>query len=286
MSFSSVVNIIINGLLMGGVYGLFASGFTFQLGCLSIYNFSFGNWLILAMYLTFFSIKVWNIGILAMIVVLFIIFFIVGYAIRRFILEKGTISTHIISTIGIGMLLNGIILITFTARPRSFEYLEPMYQITPNIRIGLYRLLIFVLAGTIMIGFQIFLKKTTLGKTIRAVTERYETSKLMGINSSNIINIAFGISFILIAISGMMLMTLYPVTFGASDSYQLMSFLIASLAGLGNIRGAFFSGLIVGVLSSLISLFVSSFGNVIFIVIIIIFLVIRPQGLFAKKSNM
>jgi len=285
MTVSAFIYILINGLFIGSVYGLFASGFTFQLGCLSVYNFSFGSWLILSMYLTFFFIRIWNVGIVLMIIIMLVFFFVMGYLVRRYILKKGTMNTHIIATIGIGMIINGIILITFTPRTRSLGYTEPMFEITPDLRIGLYRLLIFFLAAVIMFSFHAFLKRTTLGKTIRAVTEKYETSKLMGINSSNIINVAFGISFVLMAVSGMMMMIMYPVTFGASDSYMLMSFLIASLAGLGNMKGAFFVGLIVGVMGALLQFIVSSFGDVILYMIIIFLLIARPQDLFSRAEH-
>ena len=285
MNIYMFVSILINGILIGGVYGLFASGFTFQLGCLSVYNFSFGNWLILSMYFTFFLLKVWNIHIVGTIVIIFALFFLMGYLERGLLLRKGSTDTHIITTIGVGMIINGVILIAFTARPRSIGFVEPMLQIVPDIRIGLFRLLMFVIAAGITFGFQIFLKRTTLGRTIRAVTEKHDTSRLMGIDADKTINIAFGLSFLIMALAGIMLTIMYPITFGASDSFQLMSFLIASLAGLGNMKGAFFAGLIVGTVGALLQFLVSSFGDVLLYIIIVGFLIARPSGMFLKLNK-
>ncbi len=285
MNMYMFVSILVNGLLIGGVYGLFASGFTFQLGCLSVYNFSFGNWLILSMYITFFLLKVWNIHLVGTTAIIFGLFFLMGFLERRLLLRKGSTDTQIITTIGMGMIINGLILIVFTARPRSTGFVEPMLQITPDIRLGLFRLLIFVLAAAIMFGFQAFLKNTSLGRTIRAVIEKHDTAMLMGIDADNTVNVAFGISFVIMALSGIMLTIMYPITFGASDSFQLMSFLIASLAGLGNMKGAFFAGLIVGTMGALLQFFISSFGDVILYVLIVGFLIARPSGMFARQTR-
>lgn len=275
MNLDIFLTLLLSGILTGSLYGLFASGLTFQLGSLSIANFGYGSWLILAMYTTYFALKVWGLPLMVVILVLPPSYFLAGYLIRNYFLRQGTLASQILTTLGIAMMVDGFIVMVYSPAPRTLGIIEPLYYLTADIYVGQLRVLAFVVAAIALISFQLFLRRSYLGKMIRAVVEERETAQLMGINSERVLGIAFGLSFVLIAISGILMMHLFPVTTPAGAIYQLMSFLIATIAGLGNMRGAFFAGIAIGVMNSFLVYFASSYATVVlftvFVVVLILF---------------
>jgi branched-chain amino acid transport system permease protein len=274
MTFDVFATLLLSGIFTGALYGLFASGLTFQLGSLSIANFGYGSWLILAMYTTYFALQVWGIPLIAVIVVLPVAYFIAGYLIRNIFLRQETLAVQILTTLGIAMIVDGIIIMVYSPAPRTLGIVEPLFELSPGIRVGQLRFLAFVIAGVTLIAFQLFLRRSYLGKMIRAVVEEPEAAQLMGINSDRILGIAFGLSFVLIAIAAILMIHLFPVTTSAGGVYQLMSFLIATIAGLGNMRGAFLAGIAIGVLNAFLLYFASSYATVILFSVFVIVLVL------------
>jgi branched-chain amino acid transport system permease protein len=162
----------------------------------------------------------------------------------------------------------------YSPAPRTLGIIEPLFYITPGIHVGQLRFLAFVVAAVALIAFQLFLRRSYLGKMIRAVVEERETAQLMGINSERVLGIAFGLSFVLIAIAAILMIHLFPVTTSAGAVYQLMSFLIATIAGLGNMRGAFFAGIAIGVLNAFLLYFASSYATVVLFTVFVVVLVL------------
>ena len=272
MTYDLFITLLLGGIGTGALYGLFASGLTFQLGSLSIANFGYGAWLILAMYTSYFALRVWHIPLILLIVLLPLSYFAIGYAIRNTFLKRSTLTVQILTTIGISMIVNGAIIMVYSPAPRTLGIIEPIFNLTDTIEVGQLRVLAFVVAAVTLIAFQIFLRRSYLGKTIRAVVAEREAAQLMGINANRIIGIAFGLSFVLVAISGIVMIHLFPVTTSAGSIYELMSFLIATVAGLGNVRGAFFAGIMIGILNAFLLYFVPSYATVILFTIFILVL--------------
>lgn len=283
MNFANIMTALISGLCTGGVYGLFSSSFSFQLGALDIADFSFGSWLMISMYMTFFMVSQWQIGILPFLIILFAVYFAVSFVLCKYIFSKRSMENNMVITMGISMLVQNAAIMLFTSYPRSLGIIEKSWMIG-NVRIAQIRLILLIVSAVLLLGFQAFLNKTWTGKTIRAVVQNKDVACLMGINASRVKNIAFAISYIMLAASGIMLVTLFSVDPTTGEYYQMMSFLICIIAGLGNIKGAFFSGLLVGVLMSILNLISSQFAIVILFAIFVLLLVIRPKGLFTKAA--
>ncbi|MDR1572119.1 MAG: branched-chain amino acid ABC transporter permease [Clostridiales Family XIII bacterium] len=284
LDFPSVMTILINGLCTGGVYGLFASSFTFQCGSLNITDFSFGSWLMLAMYLTFFMYTGWQTGIVPFVILLFLCYFTISFLISRFMLSKRDEFTNMIITMGISLIIQNAATLLFSSSPRSLGIIERTISIG-GVQIMQTRLIMLVLSAAILIGFHAFLKRTWTGKTIRAVIQRKEMAYLIGINSDRVKNVAFAVSYVMLSASGIMLIVLFSVEPTIGGFYQMMSFLICIIGGLGNLKGAFFSGLLVGVLIAVLNMMSSQFAMVLLFLIFAIILVVRPRGLFALKSR-
>lgn len=274
----SFLTILISGICTGGVYGLFASSFTFQIGSLDTPDFSFGAWIMLSMYLTFFSQKIWNVGVLVFLLIP--VYFGVGYLVNRFLLSKQTLYIKMLITMGISFMIQNFVILVFTAFPRNLGIIDRAITIGNGVQIGMLKLIMLVSSAVLLIGLQLFISKTWMGRTIRAIIQQKEAAYLMGINAEKIKNIAFGVSYGMVFISGMMLLVLFSVEPTAGGFYQMMSFLICIIAGLGNMRGAFYSGLLIGVLISFLNIFIAQYAMFVLFLIFIVILVIKPTGLF------
>lgn len=284
MNLANIITALISGVCTGGVYGLFASSYSFQLGALNIADFSFGSWLMMSMYMTFYMLGQWGWGIVPFLIILLAAYFLIGFFLCKFILSKRNMENNMVITMGISMLLQNAAIMLFTSYPRSMGIIEEIFKIG-EVRIAKIRLALLVLSAIILLGFQMLLNRTWIGKTIRAVVQNRDVACLMGVNANRVKNVAYAISYIMLAASGIMLVVLFSVEPTTGEYYQMMSFLICIIGGLGNIKGAFFSGLLIGVLMSVLNLISAQFAIVILFALFVIFLVVKPTGLFTKTSR-
>jgi branched-chain amino acid transport system permease protein len=286
MGISAYISIILNGILTGGVYGLFSSAFSFQAGALNYANFAYGAQIMLSMYITYYSVIVWHLALPLALILVLGGNIVIGFIFRKTALNNDEFGTQILCTMGISMIIINLCTFFATAYPRDMAILEKRLYITRTISIGTIQLICFVLAAVILLGFHLFLTKTWYGMAIRAVVEKKETAAIMGINTGHILDLAFSISCCLIGISGIMLMTMFSVNPLFGDYLQTIAFIVCISAGLGNMGGAFLSGITIGVLSSLITTVLGSrFHDPLLFALFVILLIIRPYGIFNSKKR-
>lgn len=283
---AALVSVILNGILIGGVYGLTSSAFTFQSGALKFSNFAYGACIMLSMYLTFYGIREWNIPVPLAFLAVLVVNILLGIILRKTVLKSNSITTQILCTMGVSLIIINLVTYFFTSLPRTMAIFEIRLNITEEISIGLTQLLCFVLAACILLGFHFFLTKTWTGRAIRAVVQNKSIASTMGINSERMMDIAFSVSYALIGLSGIMLMIMFQVDPNFGNYIQTIAFLVCISAGLGNLRGAFFSGIIVGVLSALITyLLGAKWHNPVLFGLFVLVLLVRPHGIFNSKKN-
>jgi branched-chain amino acid transport system permease protein len=286
MGISAYISIILNGILTGGVYGLFSSAFSFQAGALGYANFAYGAQIMISMYITYSSVAVWNLPLPLALLIVLGGNIILGYIFRKTALNNDEFGTQILCTMGISMIIVNLCTFFATAYPRDLAILEKRLYITKTISIGAIQLTCFVLAAVILLSFHFFLTKTWYGMAIRAVVEKKETAAIMGIHTGHILDLAFSISCCLIGISGIMLMTMFSVNPLFGDYLQTIAFIVCISAGLGNMGGAFFSGITIGVLSALITTILGSrFHDPLLFALFVVLLIIRPYGIFNSKKR-
>jgi branched-chain amino acid transport system permease protein len=286
MGVTAYLSIILNGMLTGGVYGLFSSAFTFQAGALNFANFSYGAFIMLSMYITYYTITVWHLPVFAAVLIILLINSAMGIALRKTVLRTGNFGTQILCTMGISMIVINMVSFFFSSYPRDMAILEKRLYLHPEISIGLIQLACFVLAAAILLGFHLFLTRTWQGVAIRAVVQNREIAGILGINTSHILDLAFSLSCCLIGISGIMLMVMFPVTPIFGDYLQNIAFIVCISAGLGNMWGAFLSGIFIGVIPSLIMAILGArFQDPILYLLFVAILLIRPYGLFNSGKN-
>jgi branched-chain amino acid transport system permease protein len=168
----------------------------------------------------------------------------------------------------------------------DLAFLEARVYFTPEISVGLIQLICLGLAALLLLSFSIFLQNTWTGRAIRAVVQNKDIANLMGIDSERMLDIAFAVSYILIGISGMMLIMLFPADPQFGNYITLIAFVVCVVSGLGNLWGSFLTGILVGVLSALISTVLGSIYHDPFLfALFVVILLVRPNGIFTKKSR-
>lgn len=286
MNGSAYIAVILNGILVGGVYGLFSSAFTFQSGALKFANFSYGACLMLSMYLTYASTQLWHMPVAVAVVFVLLCNVLLGFILRKTVLRTTNFGTQILCTMGVSMILTNIITFFFTSYPRDLAIFEYRIHITEQVSIGSIQLVCFVLAGVVLLGFQFFLTRTWQGKAIRAVVQNQDIAATMGINTRRAMDMAFSLSYMLIGVSGIMLMIMNSARPDIGNYFQTLAFIICVSAGIGNMGGAFFSGIFVGVLSALITTVLGAqFHDPLLFGLFVILLLIRPYGIFNSRKK-
>ena len=283
---TQMLSSIIDGLLIGFVYGVAAMGLTLIWGVMRVINLSHGATMALGMfttYLLFSDLAVNPYLALVAVVVLSLLFgfLIYGVALQR-VIQAGYLST-LLATFAVNMIIIGVGTAVFTTSPRNIDFSAGSFTIGGIILPGT-RLLAALAAVVITSALYLFLYFTRPGKSIRAVSDNQAAAELMGISSSQVLALSFGLGTMLAAVAGGLTSTFFPFTILSGASYQLKGFVICVLGGLGNPLGALLGGLFLGGLEGVVPIFMPvSWVPVVEFVLFVLVLVVRPTGLLGSK---
>jgi len=287
MNVGTLLTSLVDGLLIGVVYGIAAMGLNLIWGVMRVINLAHGALIALGMFgvYLFFS----NLGLnpylaLVWVALLGLLMGIIIYiiAIAR-VINAPHLST-LLATFAVNMIIIGLGTAALTTTPRDTGFS------LGNIQVGLLTLqstrLIAALVTLLVTGaLYAFLYRTRTGKYIRAVSNNRSAAELMGIPSSQILALSFGIGTMLAAIAGGLIATFFSFTILSGSTYELKSFIISVLGGLGNPLGALVGGLILGVLEGLLPLAMpNTWVPVIEFLLFILILLIKPSGLLGDKK--
>ncbi len=283
-----ILNSIIDGLLLGFVYGLAAMGLTLIWGVMNVINLSHGPIIALGMYGVYILFNALGMNpYLALIFVsafgLFLGVFIYFIAVNR-VIDAPHLST-LLATFAVAMVITGLGTAIFTASPRNLDFTLGSVTIG-SITIPVTRIVAAFLSVLITAGLYAFLYRTRQGRYIRAVSNNREAAELMGVPSVRILALSFGIGTMLAMAAGGLISTIFPFTILAGGIYELKSFVIGVLGGLGNPVGALLGGLILGILEGIIPAFMpTTWVPIIEFILFVLILLLRPQGLFGAKKS-
>lgn len=287
MNAVTILTSLVDGLLIGVVYGIAAMGLNLIWGVMRVINLAHGALIAFGMfgvYLIFGSLGLNPYISLLLVAVLGLLMGVVIYfvAIAR-VLSAPHLST-LLATFSVNMILIGLGTAVFTTTPRDTGYSLGSVQIGPLVLLGT-RLVAAVVTLLVTAALYIFLYRTRTGKYIRAVSNNRSAAELMGIPSSRILALSFGIGTMLAAVAGGLIATFFSFTILSGEIYQQKSFVIGVLGGLGNPLGALLGGLILGVLEGLLPLTMpNTWVPVIEFVLFILILLIKPSGLLGGRQ--
>jgi branched-chain amino acid transport system permease protein len=208
-------------------------------------------------------------------------FLMYGAAVHR-VLGGPHLST-LLATFSVNMMIIGVGTAMFTTTPRNVDFSLGRLQLGPVTLLGT-RLLAALIAVGVAGGLYLFLYRTAPGKAIRAVANNRAAAELMGIPSAQVLALSFGLGTMLAASAGGLIATFFPFTILAGGSYELKSFVICVLGGLGNPTGALIGGLVLGLLEGLIPVFLPITWVPVFeFVLFVLILLVRPSGLLGER---
>ncbi len=284
---SGILASMIDGLLVGSVYGLAAMGLSLIWGVMNVINLTHGAMIALGMfgmYLLFGIITTNAYVLLPPVIAAGLVLGIIVYWMSvHWVVGRATLMS-LLSTFAVNMMVIGIGTTLFSTSPYNVNFS------LPGITIGAYtftgnHIAAALSAVVIALALQLFLYRTRAGKAIRAVADNREAAELMGISSTAVLTIAFGIGIALAAASGALVSTLFPFTILSGGAYELKSFVVTVLAGLGKPAGALFAGVLLGLLEGAVTPFIAvSWVPLIEFGLFVVVLVVFPRGIFGRAT--
>ena len=287
---------LINGLLIGGVYALIAVGLSMIHGVMKIVNFAQGEFLTIGMYFSFIlynfmpkgSLPYW---LLIPVAILMYLFGIIVFrtAICR-VIGKGD-SNYILLTLGLSILIQNVLQLIFGPNYRSLNISNDLkygayFLFNDEIILSHPRLIAFVGALIFVILVTYFLSRTDLGRAMRATAENTTVAQTLGINVNRVFTIAFGLGTVFAGISGLLMTPMFLISPQVGTTFSTIAMCAMVLGGLGNLKGAMFGGIILGLVESLSSNYLTmDIAPVIINTVLMAVLVFRPYGLFGKGAR-
>ena len=280
---------VLNGLLTGSVYALIALGLTLIYGVLHIINFAHGALLTAALFAAFFAHKLFNIDPYIAALGLAPAFFVLGYALQRFIIgpaSHGDDRNMLLVTLGLAVVVENGLLYAFRADTRTIDVPYGFSTIDLGMTfLSVPRAVGFGAALAVAVLLWAILRLTDTGKAIRAVAKEKLGAELSGIDVAHVYAMTFGLGSACLAVAACLLLPTYYVNPHVGNAFVLVAFTIVVLGGMGSVPGALIGGLVIGVVESLSGLFLGeSLGQIGIFLIFILVLLVRPSGLFGERA--
>jgi branched-chain amino acid transport system permease protein len=289
MDATHFLQLIVQGTLLGGIYGLIAMGLSLIFGVMGVINFAHGQMMVMAMYVSYWIFVLLGLDPYLSLIVAAAAIFILGYVIQSSIVNRildYPEAMQVLPLVSLGLILENLALLLWGPDHRSPQTALALKTIwIGNVMIDVSRFIAFVLA--IIITFLIFitLKKTNIGKSIRAASDNRTGAILVGIDVNRIYNTSFALGAATTGAAGVLLLPLMPLSPHMGHDFTLTAFIVVILGGMGNLIGALVGGLILGVAESMATLILpATLKQVVSFSILIIIMLFRPQGLFGGKK--
>jgi branched-chain amino acid transport system permease protein len=283
------VQAFLNGLLVGGVYALIASGMALIFGVMRLVNFAHGAFLMLGTYLSYYGWVLLGLNPYLFFPLWGVVLFLFAVGIYRILVRRvmgANDFLQILLTEGISLALVGLAQLVFGADYRQIN-LPVANRITGfgSLHFSVGYILSFAVSLLLVIALTQFLARTEMGRAIRAVAQNRSVAPLMGIRVERVSAITFGLGIACAGIAGALLLPIFWTNPTVGAPYTLKSFVIVVLGGMGSVQGAALGGLLLGVAEQFTAYtWADRYAEVVNFVIFLLVLLFRPQGLFGGKA--
>jgi branched-chain amino acid transport system permease protein len=283
------LQVLINGLVLGGLYACIAVGFSLVWGVLNVINILHGTFIVIGSYVAYFAYAYLGIHPFISIPIAGVILFLIGYALQSGFINKvvaAPVLTTLTLTFGLDLFLNNLLILAFKADYRKVTLKNPLGVISlGGITIPVDRLAAMALALFLTILLFWVLNGSRVGRAIVAVRMDREAAALMGVKVRKIYALTFSIGAVMAGAAGSLISLIYPISPLNSSMFLGKAFIICVLGGLGSVPGAMVGGLALGVMESFGAL---AFGPeqavTLSFIILILFLLFRPTGIIGKRG--
>jgi len=288
---SNLPQILVYGVILGVFYGLVTIGLSLLFGVMRYLNIAHGSFMIVGGYACYWLFTLWGVDPVLSIPLVMVLMFLVGVLLYRVLFsrlsrvsEDRRINSSLIMAFGLIMILDNSAIAAWTTNIKMLNtsYTGTMFDVL-GIRIPLTGLIVLGVTMLAILALHLFLNRTYLGKSIRATAQDWEAASLLGVNIDRTYLICCGISIALAGLAGSCFTLMYPISPDVGLRWVTFAMVILVLAGMGNIREVFIAGLIMAMLESLSSVAIgAAFRGIASLLVFILILIFRPQGLFKK----
>lgn len=285
----TIIQLLISGVLLGGIYALAAMGLNLIFGVAKVVNFAHGEFLMVGMYATY-GLATWaGMNPYWAVPVVFVFGAAIGtlfyMGLMRFTIYKSEL-TQVFATLGVGILLQNVALMLFSADYLTVQAVPSGYDSVSvfGVYISTTRLISFVVALLVMMLVMLFIKKTYMGKAIEAVSQDLTAARLVGIDVHKVLVVAFAIGIGLATLAGAVLIPSFYAFPTVGSSFVLISFVVVVLGGLGNVPGTVVGGLLLGVIETFVGYLEPDLKEATYFVLLILLLAFLPNGMFGIKG--
>jgi branched-chain amino acid transport system permease protein len=285
-----ILDVVIGGLIMGGIYAIIAVGLSLQYGVGRVVNIAHGEFIMLAAFITWSLYSGLGISPLVSLAICGPAMFILGFLIHRTLFKylRGKSESEgafgdksLLASFGLLFIIQNMALIIWKANIRGYSYLDSSVSIFGAL-FSANRLIALFLAVGISLAFYFFLTRSRMGKAIRAAAEDQATAQVMGVHIHRVLAICFGLGALMAGFSGVLVSMMYEIQPSMGLEYTIIALIVVVLGGLGSITGSLIGGFILGLIGSIVTYFDANFALIAYYVIFILLLVIRPTGILGK----
>ena len=287
MQLGTVLQVVINGLLLGGIYMTIAVGLNLIYGVMRIVNYAQGEFMMIGMYIAFWLFSLFGISPYYAILIVALSLYLIGWITEKVVVEpvlKLPYESQVITFVGVIFVLQNLALILWTADYRNVmipRIMEPI--VIGGVHIPTGRLLTLIIATLSALAMYLLLKKTRIGKFIVATSQDPLGAAITGIDVGKIRAITFGIGLAVTGISACILLPLYYVFPYVGVDFGIIAFIIITLGGLGNFLGAVISSFTIGLIEASIGTFFSAeLALATAFLLFIVMLMLKPSGIMGE----
>lgn len=281
--------ILINALVLGCLYACIAIGFSLVWGVLNVINLIHGSFIVLGAYLAWGLYQSLHISPWYSLAIAAPLFFVFGYVIQRLILNRVITAPVLVTltlTFGLDLILNNAMIYYFKADYRKLTLTPPMGSVSIfGVVVPVDRLIATVAALALTFVLYLILRRLRVGRAIVAVRLDRDAAVLMGVNVNSIYAIAFGLGAALAGCAGVLMALIFPISPLTSTAYLGKAFVVCVLGGLGSVSGALAGGILLALIEGVGSAMIGpAHATTLSFVLLIVFLILRPQGLLGRKG--
>ena len=282
-----LVQVVVSGVLLGGVYAVFAAGLNLIFGVMRVINLGHGELMMLGAYVTFGLFSWADVNPLVSIPVSMAAMFALGVVLQGALVERVVnqpLLSSLLLTFGLSTLFQGVALNLWTSNYRSVPYLSGSIELL-GINLSKTRLVAFAIALAVTGATYAFLRFSTFGKAIRATSQHAQVAQVCGINVARVRLVTFGIGSALAAVSGSLIVMIFAIGPEIGRTFIAKAFAIIVLGGLGSFVGAFLGALTLGVAETLAAYWTDTqLAEGVSYAVLVLVLLLRPAGFFGAEE--
>ena len=289
----NLLDILITGLILGGIYALIAVGLTLQYGVGRVLNVSHGEFILIGALSTYSLYTSFGISPLVAIAIITPVLFVIGYILDRTLYNylrkkapnaEAFSGTSLLASFGLVFVIQNLMLLIWNANLKGYTYLNTSVSIFGALY-GLNRLLALAVAVGVSVVFYVFIKSTRLGKAIRSAAEDPVIAQVMAVNVKQVLAICFGLGTAMAGLAGILYSMMFELQPSKGIELTIIAIVVVVFGGLGSISGSLIGGFVLGLVTSIVNFIDPSLSLVAFYLIFILLLIFKPSGILGRQIH-